>query len=79
MSTLSERVVAIIRRIGDLQSLDSDEDFYAAGFESVKALEVLLELEEEFAVTIPDDEFVKRRTARGLGDLVDHLQQKALK
>ncbi len=77
MATPLEQVVEIVCRIGELPALDPDLDVYEAGLESVRALEVLLELETAFGVSIPDAEFVEHRTARRLADLAVRLQQGA--
>ncbi len=44
-----------------------------AGLASVDALELLVELEEAFGITIPDDRFVGARTAVDLAALVNEL------
>jgi acyl carrier protein len=74
MSNTQERVIAIVARIGELPALEPSQDFYAAGLESVRALEVLIDLETEFGVTIPDEAFMNCRTADALAELVGRLQ-----
>ena len=69
------RVQEIICRLGKLPAINPDEDFYAAGFSSVTALELLMELESAFEVTIPDDAFIAARTATDLANLVVRLKQ----
>jgi acyl carrier protein len=68
------RIVDIIKRIGDLETLEPDQDFYRAGVDSMKALDVMLELETEFDITVPDDRFVQARTAEDLSGLVAQLR-----
>lgn len=70
-----EQIVAIICRIGKLSKLDPQEDFYTAGLSSLRALELLLELESAFSVTIPDDRFITLRTAHGLQDMIADLKK----
>ena len=72
-----DRVVSIVREIGRMGALAPDEDLYDAGFSSVNALQLLVELESAFDVTIPDDEFISARTPRRLSNLVTRLQQEA--
>ena len=68
-------IVGIISRIGELNGVQPDQDFYDAGFVSVNALPLLMELEDRFGVTIPDDRYINARTPRALNELVASLQQ----
>lgn len=53
--------------------MDDDRDIYDAGFSSIASLELLLELETIYGVSIPDDQFVIARTPRQLRALVANL------
>ena len=75
MSAELQQVTDTICRVGKLGGLDADQDIYNAGFSSVRALELLLELETAFGVSIPDDDFIACRTPRNLSDLVNRLRQ----
>jgi len=75
MAERAERITAILCRVGKLQNIGPDEDFYSAGFSSISALELLLELETEFGVSIPDDQFVPARTVRALDAVISGLNQ----
>jgi len=55
-----ERVIQLISQIGGIGSISPDAGIYEAGFSSVRVLELLLALEEEFGVSIPDQEFMTR-------------------
>jgi acyl carrier protein len=70
-----ETITRTVCRIGKLPALRPEEDFYAAGFSSINALELLIELESTCAVSIPDDRFVTARTAQDLHTLIHQLQQ----
>ena len=59
---------------GGLKELNPDADFYDQGFSSVSALQLLIEIEERFSVSIADDAFVKARSARDLAALVADLK-----
>jgi acyl carrier protein len=67
-------IVEIICRIGSVAAIQPDQDFYDAGFVSVNALPLLIELEERFNVVIPDDRFIGARTPQALTELVCSLQ-----
>jgi acyl carrier protein len=70
-----ERVIQLISQIGGIGSVAPDARIYDAGFSSVRALELLLALEEEFSVTIPDRDFVAARTPRDIAGLLERLRQ----
>jgi acyl carrier protein len=70
MAEQVEQITAILCRVGKLDGIGPDEDFYNGGFSSIKALELLLELETVFGVSIPDDQFIQARTARGLAAVI---------
>jgi acyl carrier protein len=74
MDETATKISEIVCRIGELSGLDPAEDIYAAGLESVRALEVLLDLETEFEVTIPDDAFILCRTVNDLTGMVERLR-----
>ena len=69
-----DRVTATVCRVGGLPAVGADDDFYAAGFSSVRSLELLLELETEFGVSVPDDAFIAARTPAAVAALVSRLQ-----
>ena len=68
-------IVGIISRIGEIAGIEPDQDIYEAGFVSVNALPLLMELEDRFGVTIPDERYIGARTPRALNELVASLQQ----
>ena len=70
-----ERVIQLISQIGGIGSISPDAGIYEAGFSSVRVLELLLALEEEFGVSIPDQEFMAARTAREIFALLERLQE----
>lgn len=74
MSAEIDRIVEIIKRVGEIDQLAPDQDFYRAGVDSMKAMDVMLDLETEFGVAVPDDKFVKARTPEALLALVHELQ-----
>ena len=68
-------VLDILARIGGIPNLAPDQDFYDAGVSSVSALPLLLEVEEHFGISIPDERFIAARTAADLRSLIDELRQ----
>ena len=72
-----EKIIQLVQTTGKVEKISASEDFYDAGFSSINALQLLLELEAAFDITIPDDEFVAARTCSALGALVSRLAQGA--
>jgi len=70
-----ERVIQLISQIGGIGSVTPDAGIYEAGFSSVRVLELLLALEDEFGVSIPDQDFMAARTPREIFGLVERLQE----
>jgi acyl carrier protein len=70
-----ERIIQLIAQVGGIGLLAPDTPIYESGFTSVRALELLLALEDEFDVRIPDQEFVAARTPRDILGLLDRVQQ----
>jgi acyl carrier protein len=68
-------VIEIICKVGGVQSLTPDQDFYDAGLTSVMALPLLMEIEDRFQVSIPDDRFIHARTPRALSEIVTDLSR----
>lgn len=68
-----DAVLNTIRDVTGVSQVMPDQDFYDAGVTSVQALPLLLELEERFQVTIPDDKFVAARSARRLSEIIQEI------
>ena len=76
MSDHLDRLDAVLNAIRDVTGVNleqPDQDFYDAGVTSVQALPLLLELEDRFQVTIPDDRFVAARSARRLFEMIQDI------
>lgn len=70
-----ETIILLVQTTGKIEKVSASEDFYDAGFSSINALQLLLDLEAAFDVAIPDDEFVAARTCSALAALVSRLAQ----
>jgi acyl carrier protein len=71
-----DAVLNTIRDVTGVSQLLPDQDFYDAGVTSVQSLPLLLELEERFHVTIPDDQFVAARSARRLSEMIQDISKR---
>lgn len=68
-------VVARIAKIDDPSAIPRDQDLYRdIGVKSTAALDLLLSLEEEFGVSIPDQEFGEARTVALLVNMIGALR-----
>jgi len=67
------KVIAASKRI-PLQTVTIESDFQQLGIDSMDAVEILFALENEFVITIPDDDVRNVRSIRqmceGVGKLV---------
>jgi acyl carrier protein len=68
-------VTTIVCAAGNLSYIDPDEDFYDAGVSSITALRLLMDLEDAFGISMPDDRFINARTPRALFEIVADLQR----
>jgi acyl carrier protein len=59
------KVIATSKRI-PLETVTIDSDFQALGIDSMDAVEILFALENEFDITIPDEQ---ARSVRGIRDM----------
>jgi len=75
---MSSRVMGVVARIAKIQdpsAIPGDHDLYRdIGVKSTAALDLLLSLEEEFSVQIPDQEFGDARTVSSLVTLIGTLR-----
>jgi len=70
-----ERIIQLVSQVGSIGTVTPDTSIYEAGFSSVRVLELLLALEQEFGVSIPDQDFMTARTPREIFGLVQRLQE----
>jgi acyl carrier protein len=72
MDTLSTIKELAAKQFGrDVSSIEADTPFEQLGADSLGLLELLFELEDQFDITIAQDEVVKLHTLRELAALVD--------
>lgn len=74
VQNVSERVMAIVSDLlsCDQDSLSLESDFVKdLGADSLDIVELVMELEEEFGISIPEEEADKVRT---VGDAIEHIE-----
>ena len=75
MSDEVERIIAIVCEIGKIADVGPDDDIYDAGFSSINALQLLIELESALEVSIPDDRFINARSAQAICAVIESLKR----
>jgi acyl carrier protein len=65
-----EAIGRIVCRLANLVRVAPTQDYFDAGLVSVQALELLVEVESVFGVSLPDEDFARTRTVRELSRLV---------
>ena len=65
----------LVRVTGKITEITANVDFYDAGFSSINALQLLMELEAAFDVSIPDEAFITARTCALLDSLITRLRE----
>lgn len=74
---IQERLLAIVhreKRIPEGLQLEAGTALADAGIDSLDQLTILFAIEEEFRISIPDDE---ARATRTIGDLIDIIEKRA--
>jgi acyl carrier protein len=77
VATVEERVIGIV---SEQLSVPKEEVNRASSFvddlkaDSLDVVELVMELEDEFEITIPDDDYDKIRT---VGDAIDYIDEKS--
>jgi acyl carrier protein len=66
------RVIAATKRI-PAESMNIESDFLQLGIDSMDAVEILFALENEFDISIPDDEVRNVRGIRQMAEGVERL------
>ena len=66
------KVIAASKRI-PLQTVTIESDFQQLGIDSMDAVEILFALDNEFDISIPDDEVRNVRNVRQMSEGVDKL------
>ena len=74
-----ERICNIVRRVSKQKPPDGalpvDADvFRELGVESTAALDLLFSIEDEFGISVPDDQFSSARTVRKMTELIETLR-----
>lgn len=69
-SDLLQEILNVIRRIAQIDTIGPDTMLDEAGLTSINVVELLIELETRFKVTLPDEAFLAAKTAREIWALL---------
>ncbi len=70
-------ITQLLARVASMEPPSPEVDIYEAGLASTDALTLLIELEDTFGISVPDDRFIEARTPTALAALVASLQEGA--
>ena len=70
---ISKRILIHLRRITGLKQIDLDRPFKEYGIDSISSMELLMDVEREFNISIPDEKMEELVTARAVIALVQTL------
>lgn len=65
----------VLGRLLNQRSISKDENIYEAGLTSIMVLPFIVEIEDAFRLTLPESEFLDKRTLRELAELIHRLRQ----
>jgi acyl carrier protein len=71
--TLQKKVIAMLRKVTALREIDLDQSFEEMGIDSIVSLELVMKLEREFNINIPDSRMGEMLTPRATLDMVREL------
>ena len=76
MEELKSELRQILIDVASLpKDFDEKADLYSdLGMASIKAMELLMALEDHFGVSVPDDEFIEATTLECLAEMIQRLK-----
>jgi acyl carrier protein len=70
---ITKTVVAELRSVTGQKSIDLDLPLKDQGVDSITAMELIIEMERKFNITVPDEKIEQLKTARSVIELVQTL------
>ena len=70
-----DAVMAILRRVLGTDNISPTDDFYDSGVTSTMVLPLLMEIEQQFGITFPEEDFPEARTGQQLAARIDALSR----
>lgn len=75
---LLQEILSVIHRIAQIDTISPDTMLDEAGLTSMNVVELLIELETRFNVTLPDEAFLAAKTPREIWALLSALPDGAM-
>ena len=77
MITIDEQLRKVIAEITALPAnISGSADLYAdLGVASIKAIQLLMAIEERFEISVPDDQFIEATSVDSLARLIERVKQ----
>jgi len=76
-SIMKERVTEILKNFGVAETAITDDVHFVRdlGLDSLDTVDLIMQLEQEFGIRIPDEDYSKLTTMRGVMDYLQHEQR----
>ncbi len=71
--TIDERVLTTLRKVTMQNQIDMDQSFYESGIDSIISLELIMRLEREFHIEIPDSRLPEMMSPRSVIELIREI------
>jgi acyl carrier protein len=71
--SVTKRILAHIRRVTGVKDIELDRPLKDYSIDSITSLELVMDVEREFNITIPDEKIEELVTARAVIDMVQTL------
>lgn len=72
---LEKKILTLLKKVTAQRTIDIDQSFEQMGIDSIVALELVMRLEREFGVSIPDNRMGELHTPRATVALVRELRE----
>jgi len=74
MTPTEERVAEIFAQFLDLEFVEPDDNVFSLGGDSMEAVRIALEIERQFEIKLPMEEFGESESVRELAAWIDKLK-----
>jgi acyl carrier protein len=80
LETLKSELRQLVTEVASLpEAFDENADFYSdLGVASIKAMELLMALEERYRVRVPDEEFIEATSLERLAEMMQGLTHQTM-
>jgi acyl carrier protein len=72
---LEQKILSVLRKVTARRTVNIDESFSDMGVDSIIALELIMRLEREFGITIPDNRMGELQSPRATVAIVREIRE----